>query len=167
MTTASIFLDPELLQIVSAKSGRHASELHPWTHVVFDLGIDGEDIDELVETIEKHFDFEATDDEWRSVGSLGEMSELVGQLRGRHRLDVPAERARAYSIGQRKERLVTLGVIGWCAAGVVASIVSFPVMVSWTLTTLLAVIAWGVRASARSAGARRRWKRERFAKYGV
>jgi acyl carrier protein len=160
-------LNPDLLQLIAAHSGRSIDRLYPFTHLVFDLGIDGEDVTELIDEIEKRFDFAATDDEWRSVSSVADIDHLVKRLRGQQRPEVVAERERNASVIGRRNRLIITAIVTWLVFGLVSYFVHRPTSAVWVLVTVCAALVHGSRVTLRAFLARRQWKRDRRARYGV
>jgi len=160
-------LDQELLPVIARHSDRPVGELHPWTHVVFDLGIDAEDIDDLVGDIERTFDFAATDAEWRSPSTLGDLDAMVKRLRGQRRPEVLLERERNAATLKRRGRIIIAALIAWLMSGFGAYFVHRPTFVAWIAVTVCAAGSCAVRDAFRGARERRRWKRERLARYGV
>jgi acyl carrier protein len=160
-------LDPDLLQMIAAHSYRPIDRLYPHTHPVFDLGIDGDDVTELVEEIERRFHFHATDAEWRSVSSLADINSLVGRLRGQQRPEVAAERERNADIIGRRNRVVTAALLTWLGLGVISYFAHRPTFVGWVAASVGALLVFKAGETYRAIRARLRWKKERRARYGV
>ena len=166
----SAALNPDLLRIVAAHAGCSPSDLRPWTHPVFDLGIDGLDVNALIEDIEKQFGFTGRDVEWRSVATLEDIDRLVTELQGAVRPEVLADLERqrkgATVSGRIYLTLAILVLLAWFGLGwAVRS--SSGVLAGWVLLTLIVPLGGWVYFIARGVRVRRRWKRERFARYGV
>ena len=160
-------LDPDLLQMIAVYSDLPIDRLHPHTHPVFDLGIDGDDVTELIEAIETRFAFRATDAEWRSVSSLADIDCLVKRLRGQPRPQVAEERERnAESIG-RRNRVVTAAIMSWLGLGVVSYFAHRPTFVGWVVASIGALLMFKAGDTYRATRARLRWRKERRARYGV
>jgi acyl carrier protein len=160
-------LDPDLVQLIAAHCGRSVDHLYPHTHPVFDLGIDGEDVTELVQGIERRFGFAATDAEWRSVSSLADIDRLVKRLRGQQRPEVVVEREHNAKVIARRNRAVIAALVAWLGLGVVSYFVHRPAHMVWVVVTVCALLVHGSRMTLSAFRARRQWKRERRARYGV
>ena len=110
-------LDPELLRILAHRCGRPPDEMLPETHIVFDLGIDGEDCAELIDDIEARFGFTAAEWEWQSVSCIADLNTLVRRLRGRYRAEAILARERERGALRHRKRIVVASVLAWLALG--------------------------------------------------
>jgi len=167
METTPKGMHPELLRILEAFSGSPANQIKPSDHVVFDLGVEGSDVDALIGDIESHFHFIGTDAEWRSARIVGDIDELVVRLQGKERPEVSAERDAQAAVVRRRNRIVIGVVCGWLGVGALTYLTSPQGFKAWVIITLCVALFSLSRSYVRVAGARRRWKRERLAKYGV
>jgi acyl carrier protein len=166
----SATLNPDLLRIVAAHAGCSPSDLRPWTHPVFDLGIDGLDVNALIEDLEKQFGFTGTDVEWQAVATLEDIDRLVSELRGTVRPEVLADlerqRKSATAGGRIYFAVSTFVLVAWFGLGWSARS-SSGTLAGWMLLTLIVPLGGWVYFIARGVRVRRRWRRERFARYGV
>ena len=134
-------LDPELVQLIATHSCRPRELLHPSTHIVVDLGIDGDDIDDLVDDIEKRFGFVGTDAEWKSVSCLGDLDALVSRLRGQRRPEAAAERERNASAVRHQRRRAIAAIGAWLGLGIASYILHRPMFTLWGAVSICVALA--------------------------
>ena len=164
---SSAALDPELLALLGERVGVGHQSLRPWTHIVFDLGVDGEDASDLARAIEERFGFIATEKEWQQVASIEDLDGLVKRLRGRQRPEVAIQLSQEAGERRHRTRVTSAGLVAWCGMGVVLWLTLSVGFLVWCGAIILGSVVLGTRGVLEATKASRSWRRERHARYGV
>lgn len=70
-------LGPRIRDIVSAQLGVSASEVHPESNILDDLGADSLDVVELVMQLEDEFDIEVPDEDAETIRTVADVERYV------------------------------------------------------------------------------------------